>query len=147
MDRDWLALEFLMTGGLTPTRSEFEQLHSEGDLDNWLLTVFDADSHLAAAHEDLAQAIELRETIFMAIRANTEGRVPSNDHLTRINAIAAETPLIPMLEACTAGHRWQAPVRPQRHSRPLPEALSISSPGPRLVGSANAPIPNANSSS
>jgi predicted RNA-binding Zn ribbon-like protein len=112
MDRDWLALDFLMTGGLTPTRSEFEQLHSEGDLDNWLLTTFDADSHLAATHEDLAQAIELREAIFLTIRANTEDRVPSNDHLTRINAVAAETPLTPVFEAGPAGHRWQAPIRP-----------------------------------
>ncbi len=112
MDRDRLALLFLMTGGLTPTRSEFEQIHSPGDFDEWLRTAFDADSQVQATDEDLAQAIELREAIFLTIRANTEGRAPSTDHLSKINAAAAETPLTPVLEAGTMTPRWRAPIPP-----------------------------------
>ena len=112
MDHDRLSLRFLMTGGLTETRSEFEQLHSSGDLDDWLVTAFDSDSHVRAKQEDLAQAIELREASFLTIRANTDGRAPSTDHVSAINAAAAETPLTPVLTAGMGNPRWQAPIQP-----------------------------------
>jgi len=102
-----------MTGGLTPTRSAFEQLHSPSDLDNWLATTLHCDQRTKAKPQDLVQAIELREAIFLTIRANTLGERPSAQHVDMINSVADRMPLTPVLRKYSTTRRWQRPMRPE----------------------------------
>ena len=102
-----------MTGGLTPTRSEFEQLHSTADLESWLQTVIGSDYRRSATSEDLEWAIELREAIFLVIRANTGGQMPLGEHLELINTVAAQPPLTPLLETDGKTRGWRRPIDPQ----------------------------------
>lgn len=107
MNDDRLVLQFLMTGGLTATRSEFEQLQSPSDLDKWLSTAFDCGEHTAATQEDFVRAIELREAIFLTIRAITLGQAPAAEQIDTINSVAALPPLSPVLRSDTTRRSWQ----------------------------------------
>ena len=112
MDGDRLSLQFLMTGGLTPTRRDFEQLHVPGDFDAWLRTLIATDNGDGATLEDVERAIELRESIFLTIRANTVGQPAGAAHLEVINTIAAQNPLTPFFEADGRTRVWQPPIEP-----------------------------------
>ena len=110
MKHDRIALQLLMTGGLTSIRREFEQLHSTADLDSWLRTVIGSDHRTKAASEDLECAIELREAIFLVIRASTRGQPPLRAHLELINTVGAQPPLTPLLEPDGKTQGWQRPI-------------------------------------
>lgn len=112
MTNERIVLQFLMTGGLTPTRREFEQLHSPGDFDRWLRTVVAADDSDPATPQHLELAIELREAVFLTIRANTVEQRPITALVELINRVAARAPLSPLLGADGKTQEWRRPIHP-----------------------------------
>ncbi|MDJ0770932.1 MAG: CGNR zinc finger domain-containing protein [Ilumatobacter sp.] len=109
---DSLALRFLTTGGQTPIRSSFEQLHHPEDLEAWLSGSLDAEHPVHTVDGDFDAAVALREAIFTIIRDRTIDRTPSSDAVAVLNAAAERDPLVPRLDPLTMASRWQEPIRP-----------------------------------
>ena len=99
----------LMTGGLTPIRSSFEDLHGPDDLGEWLSSVVLDGTRVAPSRSDLESAIALREAIFQTIRHKTKGAPLGKQDLETINRVAHAAPLVPAMAAGTAKRVWAKP--------------------------------------
>lgn len=100
-----LALALLDTGGRTPIRAHFEQLHTAKDLAAWLASTIGAPIRTTAA--DLVAAADLREAVFVAVRARTRGDVIPASARKTINAAASNAPLVAGLDPTGHDVQWQ----------------------------------------
>jgi predicted RNA-binding Zn ribbon-like protein len=107
MERPALAL--LLTGGLTPVRARFERLGSPADLAAWLPGGLPGLPGLTASDRDLADAVGLREALFLTIRRRTLGQPDRARDLQVINSIAARTALAPAIGAADGLRIWSPP--------------------------------------
>jgi predicted RNA-binding Zn ribbon-like protein len=104
MERPALAL--LTTGGLTPVRAEFELLHTPADLAAWLPVCLPGLPGLTAGGHDLADAVGLREALFVTIRRRTSGQPDRDRDLQVINSIAGRPALSPAISLAGGGRTW-----------------------------------------
>ncbi len=101
-----ISIDFIYSGA-RGRWSAFETLHEPGDLEQWLE---ECEWSLTLQHrpttQEFATAIDLRESMRSVFWAIASGRQPDSADISRINAAAASTPLIPRLDDV-----WRAQYR------------------------------------
>ncbi|MFF9509909.1 CGNR zinc finger domain-containing protein [Streptomyces sp. NPDC014724] len=111
-----LCLELLPTGGYAPDAADevvrtryaaYEVLHTPADLVRWAGESRLPDGlSLSVSTAELRRAHELRGALWSLTAARAHGRpLPSAD-LATVNAVAAEPPLVPRIDAGSGGLAW-----------------------------------------
>ncbi|WSQ11130.1 CGNR zinc finger domain-containing protein [Streptomyces sp. NBC_01231] len=100
-----LCLELVATGG-PGEFARFEALHTPADLVTWAgRSRLPNGLELAVTEGELAQARELRDTLFLLAADRAHGRPLQPSHLDAVNAAAVEPPLAPRI-APDGTHAW-----------------------------------------
>lgn len=108
-DAGALCLELTFGTGGEGFRARFEILHEPADLDRWTaMSRLGRPSVTTAA--DLAEVKRLREAIYFATVAITDGGEPARADIETINAYAAGPSPIPVIDPDTGATTWRGPL-------------------------------------
>lgn len=137
-----LCLELVATGG-PGEFARFEALHTPADLVTWAgRSRLPNGLELAVTEGELAQARELRDTLFLLAADRAHGRPLQPSHLDAVNAAAVE-PRWPPVSPRTAPTPGPRAPRVPTSCRRSPGTRSTCSPAPMPTVSANAARPPA----
>jgi predicted RNA-binding Zn ribbon-like protein len=105
-----IALDLTQTGGQTPERAAWEQLHRPADLAEWFSSSPLEAGDVSVTAAELEAALRLREAIWRTAQAIRLGSPISSDDIETLNRAAAAPDFALQLAEDGAARRWRRPL-------------------------------------